>query len=99
MKTSPRLLALALSLCMTSGAAFAQVQIGQPGRLLASNCFECHGTNGRGPGFDGLAGKSSNELYQKLKDFQSGTGLMSTVAKGYSDSQLLAISNWFASQP
>ncbi len=30
--------------------------------LLASNCFQCHGTNGNGPGFDKLAGKEGSGI-------------------------------------
>ena len=70
------------------------------GRLLASNCFQCHGTNGTG-GFDKLAGKSANELYGDLKEFASGkedpTGIMAAHATGFSDDQLRSIANYFSS--
>lgn len=73
---------------------------GMSGRLLASNCFQCHGTNGSG-GFDQLAGKSSSELYSELKKFASGLensdGIMAAHAMGYTDAQLLAIADYFAS--
>lgn len=69
------------------------------GRLLASNCFQCHGTNGMG-GFDKLAGQSANELYSELKKFSTGEedpdGLMSAHAKGFSDAQIRAIANYLA---
>ncbi len=71
------------------------------GRLLATNCFQCHGTNGRGPGFDELAGKSALELYQDLKGFQSGDegdGLMAAHARGYTDAQLQAIARYLSRQ-
>jgi sulfide dehydrogenase cytochrome subunit len=71
------------------------------GRLLASNCFQCHGTNGKGPGFDSLAGKSSNEIYKELKEFQSGkegNGIMAKHAMAYTDEQLKLMSAWFATQ-
>ncbi len=99
MQISHRLLALAL--CSATGPVLAQVHVAQPGRLLASNCFQCHGTNGRGPGFDSLAGKSGNEIYEKLKSFQSGkegNGLMARHAMGYTDAQMRAIGDWFATQ-
>jgi cytochrome subunit of sulfide dehydrogenase len=86
---------LALSLC-------AQAQTAPPpGRLLASNCFQCHGTNGKGPGFDRLAGKSSSEIYKDLKEFQSGkegNGIMAKHAMGYTDAQLLSLSSWLSTQ-
>lgn len=70
------------------------------GRLLASNCFQCHGTNGAG-GFEKLAGKSANELYGELKKFSTGAedanGIMAAHAMGFSDTQLNAIAAYFAS--
>ena len=79
----------------------ATAQTVPAGRLLASNCFQCHGTNGRGPGFDELAGKSARELFKDLKEFQSGeegNGLMAAHARGYTDAQLHALSRYLARQ-
>ena len=67
----PSVVAAALSLLALSPAWSAPPAV-QPGRLLASNCFQCHGTNGAGPGFDTLAGKSANEIYNEMKEMQSG---------------------------
>jgi sulfide dehydrogenase cytochrome subunit len=83
-----------------SSAAHAQ-NLPPAGRLLASNCFQCHGTNGKGPGFDKLAGESTQEIYKELKEFQSGKegdGIMTRHAMGYSDAQLRDLSTWLASQ-
>lgn len=70
------------------------------GRLLASNCFQCHATNGTG-GFDKLAGKSASELYVEVKKFSTGTedvnSIMAAHAMGFSDTQLTAIAAYFAS--
>ena len=79
----------------------AMAQTPPSGRLLASNCFQCHGTNGRGPGFDKLAGKSANEIYKELQEFRSGKegdGIMSRHAMGFTDAQLRSLSAWFATQ-
>ena len=90
------------AICALGLSLAAQAQTAPPaGRLLASNCFQCHGTNGKGPGFDTLAGKSANELYQDLKEFQSGkegNGIMAKHAMGFTDAQLLSISNWLSTQ-
>ena len=71
------------------------------GRLLASNCFQCHGTNGSG-GFEKLAGKSANSIYEELRGFASGkedpNGIMAAHAMGFTDAQLKSISTYFASQ-
>lgn len=45
----------------------AHAQVGQAGRLLGSNGFQCHGTNGKEPGIDGINGKSVGEIYMKVK--------------------------------
>ena len=67
------------------------------GRLLASNCFQCHGTNGSG-GFDSIMGE--NDLYQELQEFLNGQedadGIMAAHLKGYTDEQLRAIANFLA---
>lgn len=97
-------------LCRATGAVIcaavlslgAQAQTAPPsGRLLATNCFQCHGTNGKGPGFDRLAGKSSSDIFHELKEFQAGkegNGIMAKHAMGFTDAQLLSISNWLSTQ-
>lgn len=69
------------------------------GRLLASNCFQCHGTNGSG-GFERLSGKSAREIYSELKKFANGSedpgSLMAVHAAGYSDAQLNAIATYLS---
>ena len=70
------------------------------GRLLASNCFQCHGTNGAG-GFEKLVGESSSEIYKDLKKFSNGSedpnGIMAAHAMGFTDAQMNLIANYFAS--
>ena len=88
--------------CTLGLSLTAQAQTAPPaGRLLASNCFQCHGTNGKGPGFDKLSGESANEIYKELKEFASGkegNGIMAKHAMGYTDAQLLSLSSWLATQ-
>ena len=81
-------------------ASYAQAPASPPGRLLASNCFQCHGTDGRG-GFDRLAGKSSNEIYNELREMKAENkpgDIMSLHAKGYTDAQLKLIADYFATR-
>lgn len=90
-----------LVVVVASASTAAQAQVGQAGRLLASNCFQCHGTNGKGPGFDQINGKSVGEIYQKLKEFQAGkegNGIMAKHALGYTDAQLVALDKWLSTQ-
>lgn len=86
-----------LAALLTAGAAFAQTPSSPPGRLLASNCFQCHGTNGNG-GFDRLAGESANEIVKELQEMRtkSSPGIMEVHARGYTDAQLQLIGSYFA---
>jgi len=98
-----RLARLALSAALLATLATAQAQTSPvpAGRLLASNCFQCHGTHGKGPGFDKLAGKSASELYNEMKEFQSGKegdSIMARHVMGYSDAQLQALARWLSTQ-
>ena len=71
-----------------------------PGRLLASNCFQCHGTNGSSGGFDRLQGDSRADLLDKLRNFASGDGdsIMAAHALGYTDEQLQLIADFLSKQ-
>lgn len=95
------LLAAGLSLCVVQSVSAAKAPT-EPGRLLASNCFQCHGTNGNGPGFERLAGQSANEIYNEMKEMQSGKegeDIMAKHSRGYSDAQLRLLSTWLSQQP
>ena len=94
----PGCTAIAAALALAGGSAQAQTT-SNTGRLLASNCFQCHGTNGKGPGFDKLAGKSASELYKDLAEFrngQEGSGIMTKHALGYSDAQLRELAQYLS---
>lgn len=71
-----------------------------PGRVLAGNCFQCHGTNGSGGPWERLTGESEAELYNELMSMKSGGEEAGTImqihAQGYSDAQLRAIAKFFA---
>ena len=101
MQLRARALALTVVWLALAGAGAAHAQSAPNGRLLASNCFQCHGTNGKGPGFDRLNGESASEIYKELKEFQSGkegNGIMAKHALGYTDAQLRALSDWLSRQ-
>jgi cytochrome c553 len=69
------------------------------GRMWASNCFQCHGTDGQSGAFDQLAGDSAGDLFNKLKDQQRKNTIMGSHARGYTDAELRAIAAYFASVP
>ena len=64
------------------------------GRLLASNCFQCHGTGGLG-GFDRITGGEANEVFEFLSDSPSSS-IMAAHAQGFTQAQLRAIANYLA---
>lgn len=70
----------------------------EPGRLLASQCAQCHGTNGAGPGFEQIAGK---DLFNDLMDmkYRPIEGIMDRQARGYTDEQLRLIADYLSTQP
>ncbi len=75
-----------------------------PVRYLASNCANCHGTNGATdvPGAFQLAGQKAEYIVEQLRAFKDGkksATIMHQIAKGYSDEQVLALANYFSKQP
>lgn len=73
----------------------------EPGRLLASQCAQCHGTNGAGPGFEEISGKSSSGLFHELIEmkYRRIEGIMDRQARGYTDDQLRLISDYLSTLP
>ena len=59
------------------------------GRLLASNCFQCHGTGGVG-GFDRIRGSDAAEVKDYLRK-PARNDIMAAHAQGYTSAQLDAI--------
>ncbi|MDO8959510.1 MAG: c-type cytochrome [Rhodocyclaceae bacterium] len=90
-----------LVLALATAPAFAQTTTTAPppGRLLASNCFQCHGTNGTG-GVDKIAGKSASEIYKELKEMQqkSPPDMMDMHARGFTDAEINLLAAYFAAQ-
>ena len=88
-------------LLAVSSACAAQNAVSPPGRLLASNCAQCHGTTDAAPGFDRLTGKSASKLLRKMRKYQSGAegeGIMTHHAMGYTEQQLRDLVQWLSQQ-
>ena len=73
-----------------------------PGRLLACNCFPCHGTHCQSiAGMDKIAGKSANSIYEELKEMQrkpANGNIMNVHARGYTDEQLRLLADYLSRQ-
>ncbi len=95
---------LTLAILAAAAAAPAAGQGASPNvaRSLAATCANCHGTNGVSVGgFESLAGKPKDDLVRAMRDFKAGTRpatVMTQLAKGYSDEQIVEIAGWFAAQ-
>ena len=65
---------------------------------MISNCYSCHGTDGRSPGsIPSLTGKNAQQALLMLKEFKSGqlaATVMTRHAKGYTDAELEALANY-----
>ncbi len=71
-------------------------------RFLASQCAQCHGTNGYAVGdMDGLAGAEFNDLYDKLIDikYKDDHDIMHYQIQGYRDDQLSRIASYYSGLP
>jgi len=81
-------------------ASDAVSMFSHPGRALAANCFQCHGTDG----FAGemkIAGESYSELLSELREFRAKnprTEIMSFHAQAYTDAEIVLIADYFSKQ-
>ena len=76
---------------------------GASGQTIGLTCVVCHGVQGKGTkSIPPLAGKSADQTYAALLAYKSGSRpstVMDRHAKGYSDEELRAVSEYFASLP
>jgi sulfide dehydrogenase cytochrome subunit len=72
-------------------------------RLLASQCAQCHGTNGYAVGdFEDLAGEEAGDLVEDLTDMKRedrAEDIMDHQALGYTDAQIRRIAAFYATLP
>lgn len=96
---APALPALALLLCAALPAQADPVD--DPGRLLASNCFQCHGAEGRGArgGFEGIEAREvADELREMARSsrFAGEEGIMRVHAQAYTRDEVALIADYLA---
>lgn len=82
------------------GTAHAEMPSSQ---ALAYTCAGCHGTNGvsNGPATPSLAGISKDYMIESMEAYKTGerpATIMNRIAKGYSEKEIVAMSEFFAKQ-
>jgi len=99
-----KLLALSLALAFTgaSGILHAEGNI-SAGKEKAAACVSCHGDNGNSivSTFPKLAQQHSSYLIKQLQDFKKGTRknpMMSSIAMGLTDDDMVDIAAYYADQ-
>lgn len=69
-----------------------------PAWVMASNCFQCHGTDGSG-GFERLKGMSTSEFIKEMKELQRETetdeAIMKVHALAYTDAEIALMADYF----
>jgi sulfide dehydrogenase cytochrome subunit len=69
------------------------------GRVLAANCFQCHGTNGYG--LEHLAGRSIADITDEMKDLKKKNpraAIMNVHAAAYTTNEINLIADFFSKQ-
>jgi cytochrome c553 len=73
-----------------------------PGRLLAAQCAQCHGTDGRSRnGIESLAHEGSREVIEEMLEMQNSAftnDIMHQQSRGYSESEVRLLATWFDTQ-
>lgn len=81
-------------------ALMAPALLAHPGRTLAANCFQCHGTDG----FAGelkIAGESAAEIIGELEEMRAQSpraNIMNVHAAGYTPQEIALIADYFDQQ-
>ena len=93
------IMALCLGLCTSGSIKLALAEDMTVNRLLASQCAQCHGTNGHAVGdMDGLSDESYKDLYEDLMDMRSEDrpeDIMDHQALGYTNDQIRRIAAYY----
>ena len=102
MKKNLLALSLALAFTSTSGILHAEGNISS-GKEKAAACVSCHGEHGNSlvSSFPKLAQQHSSYLIKQLKAFKSGARqnpMMSSIAMGLTDEDMLDIAAYYADQ-
>jgi sulfide dehydrogenase cytochrome subunit len=99
--TNRLMLLIALGIISTTSVALAEDMT--VNRLLASQCSQCHGTDGYAVGdIDSLAGEEAKDLYEDLRDMRKEDrpeNIMNHQALGYTEDQIRRIAAYYDTIP
>ncbi len=90
-----------LLMLLLSSASYAEIQLNAT--MLSLPCTGCHGSEGKSQrAIPSLNVMSREQIYRAMKSFkndQRHATLMNRIAKGYSDSELRLIADYFGVKP
>lgn len=93
--------AIVASLLLMIGTAVAEPV--PNGRLLASQCFQCHNAKGVSTGFDSITGESVSEIYNELREMRAKATtekeIMHSQAAIYTDAEMMEIAKYLSTLP
>jgi len=75
-------------------------EIDLPGRVLASNCFQCHGTNGYA-GELKIGEQSASSIISDMNEMRTknpGSNIMNVHARAYTTEEIKLIANYISQQ-
>ena len=86
-----------------SGKGSIQATLAEKGKVLASSCEKCHGTEGNSktPGVPSLAGQQPHYLVTAIQEYHRGdrgTAAMKTILRGANRLELESLALYFASR-
>jgi cytochrome c553 len=91
-----------LWLLASASALSAEPAAPAPFPYFVSNCFNCHGTEGRvNSAIPSIAGRDQAFLEETLKAYKAGTKqatIMNQLAKGYTDEEIAILADYFSRQ-
>ena len=85
-----------------SGSTAPNISAPDGGRLLASQCFQCHGMNGSSAsGIESIAGDNAAHLVDEMLQMKYSTevDIMHYQAKGYSENEIRSLATYIAALP
>jgi len=85
-----------------SGSTAPSISAPDGGRLLASQCFQCHGMNGSSASsIESIAGDNAAHLVDEMLQMKYSTevDIMHYQAKGYSENEIRSLATYIAALP